>query len=465
MRTKYIDLIDQTFDFPQDEFQLNRDELIFHGIDMMQLVKEHGTPLKFNYLPQISNNIQRCQGWFREAINAIGYTGKYNYAYCTKSSHFSFVLDEVLKNNVHLETSSAYDIDILEHLFLNGKFDKSKTIICNGYKQEKYINNITKLINQHKLNVIPIIDNYSELEILESKINETVNVGIRIASEEDPKFEFYTSRLGIRYKNILPYYHNNIENNDKVNLKMLHFFINTGINDNAYYWNELTKCLRVYGELKKVCPTLDSLNIGGGFPIKKSLGFDYDYPYMVKEILLQIKAVCKEFDIPEPNIYTEFGSYTVGESGGAIFKILNQKQQNDREKWNMIDSSFMTNLPDTWAINQRFILLPLNRWMDKYERVLLGGLTCDSDDYYNSEQHTNAIYLPKFEENKPLYVGFFNTGAYQETIGGFGGLKHCLIPEPKHILLNRDEEGNLRTEVFSDEQTANDYLKLLGYKP
>jgi arginine decarboxylase len=464
MRTKYIDLIDQTFDFPQDEFQLNGDQLIFHGIDMMNLVKEHGTPLKFNYLPQISNNIQRCQGWFREAMNTIGYTGKYNYAYCTKSSHFSFVLDEVLKNNVHLETSSAYDIDIIEHLFLNGKFDASKNIICNGYKQERYIDNIARLVNKHDLNVIPIIDNYTELEVLEEKIDKKINIGIRIASEEDPKFEFYTSRLGIRYKNILPYYQEHIEKNEKVNLKMLHFFINTGINDNAYYWNELTKCLRVYGELKKVCPTLDSLNIGGGFPIKKSLAFDYDYPYMVKEILLQVKAVCKEFDIPEPHIFTEFGSYTVGESGGAVFKILNQKQQNDREKWNMIDSSFMTNLPDTWAINQRFILLPLNRWEDKYERVLLGGLTCDSDDYYNSEQHTNAIYLPKFDQEKDLYVGFFNTGAYQETIGGFGGLKHCLIPEPKHILLNRDENGNLTTEVFSNEQTAGDYLKLLGYK-
>jgi arginine decarboxylase len=254
-----------------------------------------------------------------------------------------------------------------------------------------------------------------------------------------------------------------IQSNPRVNLKMLHFFINTGINDTAYYWNELTKLLRVYCDLKKICPSLDSLNIGGGFPIKKSLAFDFDYAYMVKEILTQVKRVCSDNDIPEPHIFTEFGSFTVGESGGAIFNVLHQKQQNDREKWNMIDSSFMTNLPDTWAINQRFIMLPINRWNDDYERVLLGGLTCDSDDYYNSEQHSNAIYLPKFNKNKPLYIGFFNTGAYQETIGGFGGLKHCLIPEPKHVLIKRDENGVIKTELFSEEQTANDYLKILGY--
>ncbi len=463
MRTKYIDLIDQTFDFPQDEFNLRDECLSFHGIDLMRLVEEYGTPLKFNYLPQISNNIQRAKGWFREAMHNLGYGGNYHYSYCTKSSHFSFVLDEVLKNNVHIETSSAFDIDIVRNLYDSGKLAAGQYIICNGFKTETYIKNIAGLIEDGNLNVIPVVDNIQELQDLLDSTDKDINIGIRIASEEEPKFEFYTSRLGIRYREIVPFYKAMLQDNPRVKVKMLHFFINTGINDTAYYWNELTKLLRIYCDLKKVCPSLDSLNIGGGFPIKKSLAFDFDYAYMVREILTQVKRVCQDNDIPDPDIFTEFGSFTVGESGGAIFSILHQKQQNDREKWNMIDSSFMTNLPDTWAINQRFILLPINRWNDDYERVLLGGLTCDSDDYYNSEQHSNAIYLPKFDKNKPLYLGFFNTGAYQETIGGFGGLKHCLIPEPKHILIKRDENGKLKTEKFSEEQTATDYLKILGY--
>ena len=463
MRTRYIDLIDQTFDFPQNEFNLREDRLFFHGIDLMRLINEYGTPLKFNYLPQISNNIQRAKGWFREAINNLGYSGKYHYSYCTKSNHFSFVLDEVMKNDVHIETSSAFDIDIVLKLIEEGKFEKGKFVICNGYKPKLYLDNMVKLMNLDHVQVIPVVDNTDELNQLLSRTDREINIGIRIASEEEPKFEFYTSRLGIRYREIIPFYKAILQENPRVKVKMLHFFINTGINDTAYYWNELTKCLRIYSDLKKLCPELDSLNIGGGFPIKKSLAFDFDYAYMVREILTQVKRVCNDNDILEPNIVTEFGSFTVGESGGAIFSILHQKQQNDREKWNMIDSSFMTNLPDTWAINQRFIMLPINRWNDDYERVLLGGLTCDSDDYYNSEQHSNAIYLPKFDKNKELFIGFFNTGAYQETIGGFGGLKHCLIPEPKHILINRDEDGKITSSMFSQEQTAMDYLQILGY--
>ncbi|MEN8787790.1 MAG: arginine decarboxylase [Flavobacteriales bacterium] len=463
MNTKYTDLIDQTFDFPQEEFEVNNNQLSWHGINLSELIKEHGTPLKFSYLPKISENIQRAKEWFFAAFEEHDYKAKYNYCYCTKSSHFSHVLNEVLKNETHIETSSAFDINIVESLFEKGKLTKDNYIICNGFKRAQYVDNITRIINSGFKNCIPIIDNYEELELLSEGVNGTMNVGIRIASEEEPKFEFYTSRLGIGYKNILKYYKNEIAENEKVNLKMLHFFINTGIRDNAYYWNELTKCLKVYVDLKKICPTLDSLNIGGGFPIKNSLGFDYDYAYMISEIVRIIKETCDDADVDVPNLFTEFGSFTVGESAGVIYEVLYQKQQNDREKWNLINSSFMTTLPDSWSISKRFIMLPINRWNDEYERVLLGGLTCDSDDYYNSEQHVNAIYLPKYHKEKPLYIGFFNTGAYQESVGGYGGLQHCLIPHPKHLIISKNDTGELETKVFNEQQTNKQFLDILGY--
>jgi arginine decarboxylase len=71
--------------------------------------------------------------------------------------------------------------------------------------------------------------------------------------------------------------------------------------------------------------------------------------------------------------------------------------------------------------------------------------------------------LPKYDKEKPLYIGFFNTGAYQETIGGYGGLQHCLIPQPKRILITKDSNGNIKTELFAEQQTAADFLNILGY--
>lgn len=464
MNTKYIDLIEQTFDFPQEEFKTIDNQLFWHDINLMELIKNHGAPLKFTYLPKISENINRAKSWFAESMQKHNYSGKYFYSYCTKSSHFKHVLDEALKNDVHIETSSAFDINIVNQLKKSGKIKDNTYIICNGFKRDQYIQNITDLINNGHSNCIPIIDNYEELSLLQKGLNVPIKVGIRIASEEEPKFEFYTSRLGIGYKNIVPFYEREIADNDNVELKMLHFFINTGIKDNAYYWNELMKCLKVYINLKKVCPTLDSLNIGGGFPIKTSLGFSYDYAYMIDEIIQQIKQACDEANVDVPNIFTEFGSFTVGESGASIYQILYQKRQNDREKWNMINSSFITTLPDSWAISKRFIMLPINKWNHNYERVLLGGLTCDSDDYYNSEQHINGIYLPIYEKESPLYIGFFNTGAYQENIGGFGGLQHCLIPHPKQLIIDRKESGEITVKVFKEQQKSEELLSILGYE-
>jgi arginine decarboxylase len=200
---------------------------------------------------------------------------------------------------------------------------------------------------------------------------------------------------------------------------------------------------------------------------------------MINEIVSNIKKGCKRANVPMPNIFTEFGSYTVGESMAHIYSVISQKMQNDREIWYMIDSSFITTLPDTWGIGEKFLLLPINKWDNDYQRVVLGGLTCDSHDYYDSEEHINEVFLPKLssvngaspqgapqttpDDKEPLYVGFFHTGAYQDQISGYGGIKHCLIPSPKHVIVEYDKNGKLIDWVYAKEQSAQSMLKILGY--
>ena len=129
----------------------------------------------------------------------------------------------------------------------------------------------------------------------------------------------------------------------------------------------------------------------------------------------------------------------------------------------MIDGSFITHLPDSWAQNQKYILLALNKWDHRYHKVNIGGLTCDSMDYYNSEAHSSEVFLPLIEEDENLYIGFFHTGAYQESLGGYGGIQHCLIPAPKHVLIDRDDKGNFTTKLFKEEQDEEGMLKVLGF--
>ena len=94
MKNKYIDLIEQTFEFPQDEFSVVDNNLNFHDVPLMDIIKQYGTPLKISYLPKISSQIQKAKKLFNVAMAKVDYKGSYNYCYCTKSSHFSFVLEE-----------------------------------------------------------------------------------------------------------------------------------------------------------------------------------------------------------------------------------------------------------------------------------------------------------------------------------------------------------------------------------
>jgi arginine decarboxylase len=459
---RYIDLIEQTFDLPTEDFKVDQQGLYFHDVPLMDVIKEFGTPLKLTYLPKISENIQRAKQMFNAAIEKHNYQGNYQYCYCTKSSHFEFVLREALKNDIHLETSSTYDIEIIRKLHQQGKIDKDIRIVCNGFKRDLYKQYISEILNDGFRNCIPVLDNLGEINYYEEHVKGEYEVGIRVASDEEPRFELYTSRLGVRYSDIVDFYHERLKNS-RAKLKMLHIFVNQGISDSAYYWSELSRFVYKYCELKKVCPELDSIDIGGGFPIKNSLWFTYDYAYMAEQIVANIKEICDENDVPVPNIYTEFGIYTVGESGAAIYSILDQKLQNDKELWYMIDGSFITQLPDIWGLNRKYIMLAVNNWESEYQKVNLGGLTCDSMDYYNSEAHTNEVFLPKIKNGDQQYIGFFHTGAYQEAIGGYGGIQHCLIPAPKHVVINKKADGTLDYQLFAREQDSEAMMKLLGY--
>ena len=466
MTNRYFDLIDQTFYFPQEGFDIDDGYLVFNSIPLKHLIEKYGTPLKLTYLPKIGMQIKRARNLFNRSIKTLGYAGKYHYCYCTKSCHFSHVLNEVLRNDVKLEISSSFDVDLVRRLAEKEKIEKDTIIVCNGYKPQSYVDKISDLINEGFINVTPVLDNKDELKQFHNKVNGVCKIGIRVATEEEPNFEFYTSRLGIRYSEVLDFYRNEIADNPNFCLKMLHFFVDTGIKDTLYYWGELKKAVKLYCELKKICPTLKALNIGGGMPIRNSLGADFDYKYMIKEIVKLIMEACEEEEVPEPDIFTEFGKYTVGESGAVIFSVLGQKRQNDSELWYMTDNSLMNTIPDAWGIGERFILLPINKWNNEYRRVNIGGLSCDNSDYYNSEAQQGQVYLPSYPVDDPerLYLGFFHTGAYQDSLSGYGGIKHCLIPSPKHIVVYKDSQGNLVDEEYRGEQQPEEMLRILGYE-
>ena len=103
MSNSYLDLVKQTFNFPQEGIDVKEGYLHFNGLDLKSLIANHGTPLKLTYLPKIGMQIKKAKQMFANAFKRNKYEGKYFYCYCTKSSHFSFVVEEALKHDINLE--------------------------------------------------------------------------------------------------------------------------------------------------------------------------------------------------------------------------------------------------------------------------------------------------------------------------------------------------------------------------
>ncbi|MEN9339799.1 MAG: hypothetical protein RIQ62_1111, partial [Bacteroidota bacterium] len=97
MSNTYTDLVKQTFDFPQEGFQVKDNYLHFNGVDLKKLIDKYGTPFKLTYLPKIGMQINKAKKMFAEVMKKQKYDGQYFYCYCTKSSHFSFIVEEACK--------------------------------------------------------------------------------------------------------------------------------------------------------------------------------------------------------------------------------------------------------------------------------------------------------------------------------------------------------------------------------
>jgi len=436
------------------EFKIKNNNLLYSDIDIMSLIQQYGSPLKLIYLPKIGGQVLKAKTLFNKYIDQYSYNGKYEYCYCTKSNHFAPIIDEVLKKNVKLKTSSSYDIDIIVNLFENNKISKDIYIINNGIKTKEQLEKILHLYSLGFTNVIVVLDSKNELNRLLSISKQyKVKIGLRLSTDN--------SRFGIDKSEIVDFYNKNIANNINVELNMLHFFLDSGIADSENYWEIFNDAILTYIKLKKICNSLDNFNIGGGFPIGNDLKNIISYENIINKVIYTLSDNFNKQKINHPNIFTEFGKYTVAESGAIIYKLIEKKQKNNA-CWYIINNSFMTTIPDSWTIKENFTLLPINKWNNNFINVRLGGMSCDNYDNFTDK----PIALPEVNLDKEdsLYIGVFNTGAYQDALSGYGGIKHCLIPSPKQIILYKDNNGNIKDYVFKEKQSSNDMLSILGYK-
>lgn len=442
-------------------------DLFYNDIKLLDLVSKYETPLSVAYTPSIQRNIKTLKEIFTNAILKYNYKGEFLYTYATKANYYSEVIASAVNVADGLEVTSSYDLDIVQYLNANGIFEKSTLILCNGFKHERYFNKIQELAALG-FNLIPIIENEVELDMFLNATSTNLFVGLRLNVNTaflekyglKPEGEIdIKGRFGIS-EDALQKYVDKISQTSHLKVKLLHVHLGGTNTDSEYFSNVMAAVVEnVYAKLPT---TVTMLDIGGGLPTAYTLNFSFDFQKFADLLISKLALITMRKGIVPPTIVGEFGRYTVNDHGFLIYKVdLSKPTEKKDTLWYLINGSLMSQLPDMWALGQRFIVLPLNGWDREHQNVILSGLTCDPDDYYSGE--SSNLVLPQLKEDEPLYIGVFGVGAYQEMLSGIKGVHHCLIPEPTELVIYK-ENGILMIDKTSNTQSPDTILQLLDFK-
>lgn len=422
------------------------------------------SPLEIVYLPIIRQRIAQMNRIFAEVIEKVGYDGRFHYTYASKANAAEEVIRTTLGAGAHHEMSSTVDVDIARHMIQRGLLTPDRMIICNGFKPAgfDYAHNIIRLRREHQ-QIIPVIEDLGEImPLLESEL--VFEVGLRQKSygpnRTEAEMEAANSRFGMDLQTMWKAAEY-VAAAPNLNLKLYHFMVGSQLMDEKGFLTYLQPGIELYARLRQRYPTLSIFNFGGGMPAPMTLNFTFDYHKFVTLLLTAFQETCARYGVPVPDIMGEFGRYTTSEHGAHLFKIVAAKDNLSQKPWYMIDGSIMSSFPDSWALGEHFIVLPLTHLDKPFQKVQLGGITCDSDDVYPPKGSDSPLYLPV--ETEDLYIGFFSIGAYQEMLGGVRGSKHCVLPEANELIVDFDENGRFQFELLHGQATG-DVLRNLGYR-
>jgi arginine decarboxylase len=546
-------------------------------VDLRELIDELSVrdvsdPILVRFPDILDNRIEKMANCFKIAAEEYKYKGQNYIIYPIKVNQMRPVVEEIVnhgkKFNIGLEAGSKPEL----HAVIAINTDSDSLIICNGYKDEDYIE-LALLAQKMGKRIYIVIEKLSELKLIASiskrlKIKPNLGVRIKLASTGSGKWEDSggdISKFGLTSSELLEAIDFLEKNKMKDCLRLIHFHIGSQVTKIRRIKIALREASQFYIELYKQNFNIEFIDIGGG------LGVDYDgtrssysessVNYSIQEYVNDSVStfvdVCDKNGIPHPNIITESGRSLTAHHSVLVFKVLettslplweeeDKINENDHELvkeiydlWNNLNQSrmieswhdaqqvreealerfslglidlktraqveklfwtiareiqFMTteikhipdelrqltkllsdkyfcnfslfqSLPDSWAIDQVFPIMPLQRLDEKPDRcATIQDITCDSDGKIDNFISTKnfSFYLPlhTVRSRESYYLGVFLVGAYQEILGDL----HNLFGDTNAVHITVHDDGYEIDQIIDGESVA-EVLDYVQYSP
>ena len=416
-----------------------------HFYNLSDLAHKYGTPLQIIFPHVIEDRLKDLLGYFQAYMKIYGYKGRFFYHYPMKVNQNKEFILPLLSEGANLEVTSANELWIVKKLWEGEKFHTKLRVLCNGPKTDQYLDLVEELRSKG-MNIVPIIEGPEEIDRL-SKYKGDVGVRVDLDVKADTHWDKKFDRFGLSEKDVL--------NLPKFrNLKILHYHLGSQIKTQKSIYEGIKRAFRVYVELQKTNSTLDTLDIGGGLGVPYEKKKFYTAKIVTSKIVKILKNLSDKAGIKHPNLAVEWGQYIVAPAQVTLYKVLSEKAipKANAKAWYIVDGSFMNDLKDTWAIHQKFHVIPANNMHGALKPVWLAGSTCDSDDKYTAGG--NYILLPKLHESKDQLMAVLDTGAYQDGLSSH----HCLLSNPMKIVA---QDGVIK--IARKRENADSIGKIFGW--
>ncbi|MGM9803512.1 MAG: biosynthetic arginine decarboxylase [Muribaculaceae bacterium] len=536
-------------------------------------VRDITSPILLRFPDILDNRIEKISNCFKSASKEYNYQAENFIIYPIKVNQMRPVVEEIVshgkKFNIGLEAGSKPEL----HAVLSINIDEKSLIICNGYKDESYIE-LALLAQKMGRRIFLVVEKLNELRLIteiSKRLGIRPNIGIRIklSSSGSGKWEESggdQSKFGLNSSELLSAI-DYLQRRQMIDcLKLIHFHIGSQITKIRHIKNALREASQFYVQLSRMGFDIDFIDIGGG------LGVDYDgtrnsasessMNYSIQEYandaVSAIVDTCTKNGLKQPNIINESGRSLTAHHSILIFEVLETAQlpqwdddednitEDDHELarelydiWDKINQgrvmedwhdalqireealdlfslglldlrtralieklfwsiardvnalasemkhapeelrkvakklpekyfcnfSLFQSLPDSWAIDQVFPIIPISRLDEKPTHMAtLQDITCDSDGKINNFVSPSglsaSIPVHTLKSNESYYLGVFLVGAYQEILGDM----HNLFGDTNavHISVYKDR---YEIDQIIDGETVAEVLDYVQYSP
>jgi arginine decarboxylase len=546
-------------------------------VDLKELVEELqvrdvAAPMLIRFPDILDSRIEKMANCFKIASEEYGYKAQNFIIYPIKVNQMRPVVEEIVshgkKFNIGLEAGSKPEL----HAVIAINTDNDSLIICNGYKDENYIE-LALLAQKMGRRIYIVVEKLNELKLIARiakrlKVRPNLGIRIKLASSGSGKWESSggdVSKFGLTSSELLEAMEYLEDNELKDCLKLVHFHIGSQVNKIRRIKIALREASQFYAQMCLSGFNVEFVDIGGGLGVdydgtrsaNRESSVNYSIQEYVNDAISTMVDVSEKNNIPHPNIITESGRSLTAHHSVLIFEVLEstslpswddeEEPQEDshelvRELYSLWDSitqpqmletwhdaqqireealdrfslglvdlktraqverlfwsiareihqmaakirhipeelhqlekllsdkyfcnfSLFQSLPDSWAIDQIFPIMPIQRLDEKPERsATIQDITCDSDGKIDNFISTRNLsyFLPvhKLKAKEPYYLGVFLVGAYQEILGDL----HNLFGDTNAVHVSVDKDGYSIDQII-DGETVAEVLDYVQYNP